>query len=349
MPEQPNDISATQSCKVGAFGEVMMRLQVPGVETLAQGNELRYSFSGTGVNITSALTRLRHDGYLVSTLPATPLGEAAISHLRRLGISTSLIQRDGQHLGMYFLENGFGPRQSRVTYNDRLGSSFNTSPIHMYDEQRIAATVELMHFCGITLAMNDTVRQQMLQLAQAMQAQGKQVVFDCNFRPSLWGPDSYEFARPHYQKMLYMADIVMMNERDAMGILGMPCESEERQLQLKQLIPDVAAQYDIPVIAGTHRAILSNHMHSLQGYMYKNGSFTFSKSLTFPVHDRIGAGDAYTSGIIHGELSDWIPQQTVDFAAAAAMLAHTITGDTPLSTETEIMQAMADMYRDVDR
>ncbi len=38
-----------------AFGEVMMRLQVPGYELLSQANTLSYSFSGTGVNVAAGL------------------------------------------------------------------------------------------------------------------------------------------------------------------------------------------------------------------------------------------------------------------------------------------------------
>ncbi|WP_046226727.1 sugar kinase [Paenibacillus dauci] len=349
MPEIPADAQTGAGCRVAAFGEVMMRLQVPGYETLAQGSELKYTFSGTGVNITSALYRLGHDGYLVTTLPSNPLGEAAIAYLRRLGISTSLIQRGGKYIGMYFLENGFGPRPGRVTYTDRLGSSFNTAHPDHYDEEQIARRIELIHFCGITLAMNDTVRQQMKQLAVAVRRQNGQVVFDCNYRPTLWGNDSYEIARPHYEQMLEHADIVMMNERDAIGILGMDTATADRLDQLKQLIPQVAKKYDIAVIAGTHRAIHENNMHSLQGYIYKNGTFVFSQILTFPVHDRIGAGDAYTAGIIHGQLTGMDMQQMADYAATAAMLAHTVTGDTPVSTDMEIRQAMMMQGRDVDR
>ncbi|UUZ96706.1 hypothetical protein LJK87_22010 [Paenibacillus sp. P25] len=45
--------------RIAAFGEVMMRLQVPGYELLSQASTLRYTFSGTGVNVASALTRMR--------------------------------------------------------------------------------------------------------------------------------------------------------------------------------------------------------------------------------------------------------------------------------------------------
>jgi 2-dehydro-3-deoxygluconokinase len=54
------------------------------------------------------------------------------------------------------------------------------------------------------------------------------------------------------------------------------------------------------------------------------------------VVDRIGGGDAFTAGIIHGTLSGWDPRRTVEFAAAAACLKHSIPGDFNLVSEEEV-------------
>lgn len=335
--------------RVAAFGEVMMRLQVPGYDLLSQGNILNYSFSGTGVNVISALARFGHSGQLISRLPANPLGDAAATYLRKLGIDSSFVVQGGKYLGLYFLENGFGVRPSRVTYSNRLESSFNTAPEETYDFDGIAGAIDAIHFCGITLAMNEGIRGQMKSLARAVKQQGGLVIFDCNYRPSLWGEDGYTQAKSHYEDMLQLADIVLMNEKDALFILGMSTTKEQREEQLIELIPAVAEQYQISVIAGTHRYIHSDNSHSLRGFLYKNQSFTFSDMLTFSVYDRIGAGDAFTSGIVHGELKGFPPEKTVRFAAAAGMLAHTVSGDTPLASEEEILRAMTESVGDVER
>lgn len=335
--------------RIAAFGEVMMRLQVPGYETLVQSSRLEYSFSGTGVNVTAALARYGHNGALITTLPETPVGEAAIAYLRKLGVDTSLISRDGRHLGMYFLENGFGARPGRVTYTDRLGSSFNTAEAGNYDMAAIASSVDVLHLCGITLAMNDEVRMQMKQLAAEVKKAGGKVVFDCNYRPSLWGPDGYAKARPHYEDLLALADTVMMNEKDAQFIFGIGTGEYDRITQLKQAIPELTKTFGIRTAAGTHREINADNTHSLTGYIYHQDEFQFSKKLTFPVFDRIGAGDAFTSAIIHGELQQYPWQQIVNMAAAAAMLAHTTQGDTALFTEGEVLRALSDHTLDVER
>lgn len=326
--------------RIAAFGEVMMRLQVPGYETLAQADTLKYSFSGTGVNVVSALSRYGHEGVLVTRLPDNPLGDAAVAYLRKLGIGTAHVVRGGKFVGMYFLENGFGVRPSRVTYSNRLDSSFNTAPEGTYDYEDIAAGMEAVHFDGITLAMNEGVRSHMKSLAEAVKRQGGKVIFDCNYRPSLWSAGGYAQAKPHYEAMLRLADIVMMNEKDALLTLGMTTNQQEREKQLKELIPVVADNYGISVIAGTHRQIHGDNSHSLRGFLFKGGRFAFSEQLTFSVYDRIGAGDAFASGIIHGELEGYEAGQTVRFAAAAGMLAHTVPGDTPMATEADVLRAM---------
>ncbi|QKE72153.1 sugar kinase [Arthrobacter citreus] len=334
--------------QIVAFGEVMMRLQVPGYELLAQANALQYSFSGTGVNVASAMTKLGHDGFLVTKLPNNPLGDAAIAFLQRLGVNRNYISRGGKYLGLYFLENGFGQRASRVTYTNRLESSFNTASLTDYDLDLIAKQADVIHFCGITLAMTDDVRETMKILAKKVKENGGLVCFDCNYRPSLWD-GGYEKAKPHYEDMLSLADIVMMNEKDAMYVLGMETVETSREAQLKDLIPQVANRYNLKTIAGTHRSINSDNTHSLMGYIYTDGEFSFSENISFSVYDRIGAGDAYTSGILHGELAGFSPNKTVKFAAAAGMLACTIVGDTPMSTEDDILSSMAGTIDDIKR
>ncbi|WP_423479006.1 sugar kinase [Priestia megaterium] len=332
-----------------AFGEVMMRLQVPGYELLSQANTLSYSFSGTGVNVAAGLANFGYTGYLISALPDNAVGDAALSYLKKLGISQSFIKRSGKHVGMYFLENGFGSRSSRVTYTNRLESSFNRAPEGIYDFENIAEKVDVVHFCGISLAMNDSVRSHMKSFAKAVKERGGTVVFDCNYRPSLWGDGGYENAKPHYEDMLYLADIVMMNEQDAMHILKMETEEASRKEQLMKLIPKVAKKYGLSVVAGTHRSINKDNKHSLCGFIYKNHTFTFSDTITFSAYDRIGAGDAYTSGILYGELESFSAEKTVAFAVTAGVLAHTIVGDTPMSSQYDIQKAMTESVGDVER
>ena len=77
--------------------------------------------------------------------------EIALSYIQKLGVQTSLVSRDGKYVGMYFLENGFGARASRVTYSNRLESSFNTACEDMYQFEEIAKEIDIVHFAGLHL------------------------------------------------------------------------------------------------------------------------------------------------------------------------------------------------------
>ncbi len=64
---------------------------------------------------------------------------------------------------------------------------------------------------------------------------------------------------------------------------------------------------------------------------------------------KAGAGDTYTSGVIHGEIEEFAPEKAVSFASAAGMLAHTIVSDTPMSSEKDILRAMMASVGDIER
>ncbi|UOQ46723.1 sugar kinase [Gracilibacillus caseinilyticus] len=334
---------------IAAFGEVMMRMTVPGHDLVSQASTLHYSFSGTGVNVTGSLTKLGHQTTVISALPQTPIGDAAVAHLHKLGISTDEIVRTGNDIGFYFLENGFGDRPSRVTYSNRLVSSFNTTKIDQYDFIRLSMQIDVLHLCGIALAMNDTIRHQMIEFAQLVKHHGGMVVFDCNYRPALWKNNEPQKARIYYEQLLPLADIVIMNEQDAKSTLGYSSPYQTREEQLEDLIPKVAHHFSIPQIAGTLRTVHQYRTHSIKGYLYQNKTFYYDTHPHFMVLDRIGAGDAFTSGIIHGQLCNHNPDHVIQFATASCKLAHTITGDTPLATEEEILQAMRKTATDIIR
>ncbi|GAB2532682.1 sugar kinase [Gracilibacillus alcaliphilus] len=334
---------------IAAFGEVMMRLEVPGHDLLTQASQLNYSFSGTGVNIAGSLRRLGYSTKLITTLPNNSLGDAALSYLQKLGISTGDISRSGKYLGMYFLENGFGARPSRVTYSNRIESSFNTADTANYDFVKMAQDIQLLHVCGITLAMNAQVRSQLKQLTRLVKENGGMILFDCNYRPALWGESGYQQAKPHYEELFKLADMVMMNEKDALYILGYPSAHTTREKQLEELIPKIADTYDISCIAGTHRDVHGDESHSIRGFLYQDTTFSYASQQHFAVLDRIGAGDAFTTGIIHGLLQSYPAEQTIQFAVASSMLAHTISGDTSLASEADIQQAVTAQRQDVIR
>ncbi|WP_341636696.1 sugar kinase [Staphylococcus casei] len=334
---------------VAAYGEIMMRLEAPNHLLLRQSENLNFSFTGTGVNVTGLLAQFGYDSSLISAVPNNSIGTAAIGAIRKLGIRSEFIIKNNDNLGMYFLEKGFGPRASIVTYANRQQSSFNTTDISQYNLLQKLENIDVLHICGITLAMNSLTRENVLSLVKLAKTQGIKIVFDCNFRPSLWGDNGNINAKPFYETILAEADIVIMSEKDAMLTLGIQTTELTQEGQLESLLPVVADKYNINTIAGTIRTIRGSNHNVIKGYLYSGNEMYYSKSFDVDILDRIGTGDAYTCGVIHGILSNMNHQDTVNFSTASCILAHTISGDTPLFDTDDIIKIINEEKNDIER
>lgn len=333
--------------KITAFGEVMMRLAAPSHLLLQQTNSLNVTYTGTGVNILSGLSKYGYHTSLITRLPMNSIGDAAIAHIRSLGIGTNDIHRGGKYIGIYFLEEGFDARPSKVTYSNRIESSFCTSHIADYNLDEIFKNTKIIHFCGITLAISAQTRKLALHVAETAKAHGITVVFDCNYRPKLWNY-RYDEARTWYDRMLSYVDICLMTEKDAEYVLGMKTDETRLKDKRKDLLQRAAEKHNISLIAGTLRSGDSEN-ETMQGFICHQSEMTYSRQYSFKVLDRIGAGDGFASGIIYGYDQQYSSEDIVEFATAAGVLAHTIYGDSPISTVDDVWALVHDRDKDIKR
>ena len=68
---------------IAAYGEIMMRLEVPDNLLLRQAEDLKYSFTGTGVNVAGLLAQFGYTSSLISAVPDNSIGSSAIGAIRR--------------------------------------------------------------------------------------------------------------------------------------------------------------------------------------------------------------------------------------------------------------------------
>jgi 2-dehydro-3-deoxygluconokinase len=81
------------------------------------------------------------------------------------------------------------------------------------------------------------------------------------------------------------------------------------------------------------------------GQVYTSPTFGLAN-----IVDRVGAGDAFTAGLIYGLLTfPADPQRVVSFAAAAAAIKHSIAGDANLASVAEIEQLLGPQGFDIIR
>ena len=68
-----------------------------------------------------------------------------------------------------------------------------------------------------------------------------------------------------------------------------------------------------------------------------------------PIVDRIGGGDAFAAGVLHGLARGWSPERTIRFGLAAGCLKHSIPGDFNLVSEADVEALVGEGRYDVRR
>ncbi len=332
--------------KIITFGEIMLRLSTPDYNTINQTRSFLVNYGGGEANVAVALSHMGHNAYFMSKLPPNQLGDGAISHLKSNGVNTDLIVRGSTTLGIYFLETGFGGRPSKVIYN-RKHSAITRVEESEFDWDNIFTGATWFHVSGITLALGERVRNVAMRAVREAKAHNVKVSFDFNYRAKLW---TIEEARPAYKEIMNYVDVVFASFYDANTILEIPLDEgwENATLSEKRrnVFPKMIKKYNLSYIFGTDRVVYSATENSLAGYYFKLKDDKLSWELTLPIrfniYDRIGGGDAFASGVIHGLLKNFDdPQYAVRYGLNTSVLKHTISGDASIFSCEDIEAFMA--------
>lgn len=323
--------------RIGAYGEVMMRLTPPEYRTLEQTHSLRMDFTGTGVNLLGNLAHFGLETKMLTQVPDNRLGDTAKANLQTYGIQTTFVGKRHNHIGSYFAEVGYGARPTYVTYQNRHNSSFGVSGPETYEIDTYLAQIDLVHICGISLSLTEATWQTALAVAKAAKQQEVEVCFDFNFRPSLNDAKNRAILKARYETILPYCDIVFGSTRDLAELLdyrkAFSGETDE------QLIQSFMKEYHIKWFCGTKRLAVADQQFISGRIITQEGTYE-TKAQLLQVLDRIGAGDAYAAGILYGYSNDWSIKKSADFAITNAVLAHTMLGDVCLTTIEQVEQVM---------
>ncbi len=328
--------------KVVAFGEVMMRLSTPNNERFTQARRMDVIYGGTECNVAVALSHFGVDASFVTAFPDNDLGQAAVNYIRQYGVDTSNILRRGSRLGLNFLEPGASVRTSKVIY-DRRGSSFSELKPGDIDWPAVLEGAEWFHFTGISAAVSESAPAVCQEATAAAKDAGLTVSCDLNYRSALWTPEqSQSVMRP----LMENVDVLLGGREDAMTCLGVAVDDRGRggmgHEACEEVIQELVRQFGFSRVGLTLRQGDFADFNSvsacyLDGATTRRGRVMELRGMV----DRIGGGDAFSSGIIYGNLMGWDGQRTVDFAVASGALAHTFHGDFGLASVEEVEQAAA--------
>ncbi|HEY4210358.1 MAG TPA: sugar kinase [Steroidobacteraceae bacterium] len=317
----------TASCTVVCFGEVLLRLTTPQNELLLQSPALTANVGGAEANVAVSLAQLDHPASVVTVLPDNSLGHAALGELRRRGVGTDTIRMLPGRMGLYFLTVGAGHRPSEVLY-DRADSAFALAQPDLIDWNATLTGASWLHVSGITAAVSANAAESALRAFRAARARGVSVSFDCNYRARLWERWKGD-ARAILRAMIAEADLLFAEQRDIALILDRDFNSTAPENRFREAAGEALRVFPrLRRVATTVRVQRNVDDHDLAATMLTRERLLTTRDYSLGrIVDRIGSGDAFAAGMLHGLLSGSEDPRALDFALAAAVLKHSVPGD----------------------
>ena len=322
------------------FGELLLRLSAPGRELLMQSPRLDIVVGGAEANVAAGLAALDHGTAIVSTVPDNALGRGAVAAMRAAGVDTSRVATGRGRMGLYFLSPGAGVRAADIVY-DRAGSAFVEAGD--YDWPALLEGAARLHLSGITPALGPASAAHALAAAHAARAAGVPVSFDGNYRARLW--ESWDSdPRAILTDLVAQADLFFGNHRDVALLTGRDAgEGRAAAEAAFTAFPNLTA------IASTSRSVIDADHHRLSARLdTPEAAFETDEIAVTGIVDRIGGGDAFAAGILHGLHAGLSPQETVEAGLALAALKHSLPGDFSRFTRADLAAFQAGA-RDVRR
>lgn len=311
-----------------AFGEALLRLQPQGDSRLEDAALFHAYPGGAELNTCHALASLGLKVAWFSVVPEGALGRRVLRQLRGAGVDVSLVRTAAGRLGSYWVEYGREPRSIEVLY-DRKDSTVCHARREDAPWDALKAA-RAFFVSGITPALSDAAKSLAVEMAEAANAAGLTVATDLNYRARLWSPAE---AAPVLERLARAADIVIATEDDLRVLYGMSGEAEavaraaQQRFSCQLMILTRGSEGALSVDAGVVR-----------------------RSASFPISriDRIGAGDAFTAGVLYATLTGK-RERALDWGLALAALKHSIPGDTLTTTPAEIELILARESKDIRR
>ena len=315
-------------------------------QKILQSNSFEAVYSGGEANVIASLAMFGHDTKFVTKLPDNHLGQKVLSKFRGYNVDISDVVTGEGRLGIYFSEIGHGLRSTEVIY-DRKYSAISMADKSEFDIDKILDGVGFVHMSGITPALSKSLREFTIDFIKACKERGILVSYDSNFRAKLW---SLEEAREVLTEVMHLIDIAFLGHLDMINILQFEDKGLEFDENLKDLYGRLFEKYpNLKYAACTKRTVNSINNNSLRGYLYDGEELIVSNEYTFDILDRVGGGDAFTAGVLHGIFKNMKHEEIIEFGICASSLKHSILGDINIVDEDTVVSLMKNGLQNIKR
>ena len=328
--------------RIITFGEIMLRLSTSENNRFVQSDCFNVVYGGGEANVAVSCANYGHDAYFVTKLPKHEIGQSAVNSLQKYGVKTDYITRGGSRVGIYYLETGAAMRPSKVIY-DRANSAIAEAQPSDFDFDAIMKGADWFHWSGISPAISDKAAELTRLACEAAKRNGVTVSVDLNFRKKLW---TKEKAQSVMRPLMQYVDVCIGNEEDAELCLGFKPDANvttghTEAEGYKGIFKQMAKEFGFKYVVSTLRESFSATHNGWKAMIYNGEDFYISKRYDIqPIIDRVGGGDSFAGGLIHGLLTKNGQEEALEFAVAASALKHTINGDFNLVSAEEVEALM---------
>ncbi|MEO1199142.1 MAG: sugar kinase [Pseudomonadota bacterium] len=286
----------------------------PLVELCADGKTaglFRRQLGGDTLNMAVYLARLLGDTTsvrYVTRLGDDPLSDWIVAELAAEGIDVSAIRRmPGMVPGLSMIETDATGERSFTYWR-------STSPARLMlseadPAEQAALTADILIFSGITLAVvGEAARARLISIARERAQKGTMVVFDTNYRPTLWA--TVDIARGAMREALRAATLVMPSAEDLQTLRGLDA------------LPHGQAHSVIAELTEAECVLKTGGGPVLHCHAGQHREFLLDRS--GPRIDTTGAGDSFNAGFVAARLSGYDITSAIQFAHALAsrVVAH---------------------------
>jgi len=315
------------------FGEAMVRLTPPSFQRLEQAHSLDVYVGGGELNVAVAAARLGIASRWVSRLPENALGRMIANAAREQGVDAQIEWSADDRAGLYFAELGAAPRASSVLY-DRAASAISKITPGSIDWASVFDGARWFHVSGITPALSKSAAIVTGESLAAAKKAGLTVSYDLNYRSKLW---SCEEAREVQEPLMEHVDVLITTEEDTRTVFGISAGGND---DYSNVALTLANKFDFRAVAITLRENPRVLLNNWSAIVAADGKIHRAPQYEVEIIDRIGAGDAFSAGLIVSRLENRNWDDAVKFATATSALKHSIPGDFCLVTRNEVEQLL---------
>ena len=332
--------------KILSFGELLLRICPDAGGSWLQENTLPFYVGGAECNVATALAIWGTPSAYFTAVPDNSMTRQLTAWLEQKGIDTSRLRFQGERLGIYYLPKGKDLKNAGVIY-DRAHSSFSALEPGSINWDQTLTDIGWLHFSAISPALNAKAAAVTKELLQAAEKKNITISVDLNYRAKLWQYGA--LPTDIMPGLVEHCDLVMGNLWAAEKMLGIPVDEklttgkkadylEHARISSEQIIKTFPK---VKHVAKTFR-----FDHGEKGIRYYTSLYTdktlyhSTEYVSESILDKVGSGDCFMAGLIHGLTKGTPPQDTLEFATAAAYQKLFIPSDATDQRAEDILKFM---------